>query len=71
MFPNARVTLNTLVSLEDAFIAAYLVGVRDFSNADLRVTAARDHGHRERPPHAGTRRRDPASRPGTEARSSV
>ena len=44
MFHNARVTLNTLVSLEDAFIAAYLVGVRDFSNADLRVTAARIMG---------------------------
>ena len=44
MFHNARVTLNTLVSLEDAFIAAYLVGVRDFSSADLRVTAARIMG---------------------------
>src|SRR5436190_20709272 len=41
MFRDARVTLNTLVTLEDAFIAAYLVGVRNFSNADLRVTAAR------------------------------
>jgi hypothetical protein len=29
---------------EDAFIAAYLVGVRDFSTADLRVTAARIMG---------------------------
>src|SRR4029079_8430691 len=44
MFHNARVTLNTLVSLEDAFIAAYLVGVRRFSTADLRVTAARIMG---------------------------
>ena len=44
MFGNARVTLNTLVTLEDAFIAAYLVGVRNFSNADLRVTAARIMG---------------------------
>jgi len=44
MFGNARVTLNTLVTLEDAFIAAYLVGVRDFSNPDLRVTAARIMG---------------------------
>jgi hypothetical protein len=44
MFHNARVTLNTLVSLEDAFIAAYLVGVRNFSSADLRVTAARIMG---------------------------
>jgi hypothetical protein len=56
MFHNARVTLNTLVSLEDAFIAAYLVGVRNFSSADLRVTAARIMGIR-RPPHAGACRR--------------
>jgi hypothetical protein len=32
------------VTLEDAFIAAYLVGVRHFSTADLRVTAARIMG---------------------------
>jgi hypothetical protein len=44
MFRNAQVTLNTLVTLEDAFIAAYLVGVRNFSTADLRVTAARIMG---------------------------
>src|SRR4029079_13126470 len=44
MFHNARVTLNVLVSLEDAFIAAYLVGVRQFSHDDLRVTAARIMG---------------------------
>ena len=44
MFSNAHVTLNTLTSLEDAFIAAYLVGVRHFSTADLRVTAARIMG---------------------------
>jgi Ferritin-like domain len=44
MFENARVTLSTLVSLEDAFIAAYLVGVRHFSTADLRVTSARIMG---------------------------
>lgn len=44
MFHRARVTLNTLVTLEDAFIAAYLVGVRNFSTADLRVTAARIMG---------------------------
>jgi hypothetical protein len=29
MFNDAQVTLNTLVLLADAFIAAYLVGVRD------------------------------------------
>ena len=44
MFRNAQVTLNTLVTLEDAFIAAYLVGVRNFSTDDLRVTAARIMG---------------------------
>ncbi|HXB72322.1 MAG TPA: ferritin-like domain-containing protein [Candidatus Acidoferrales bacterium] len=44
MFTNAQVTLNTLVTLEDAFIAAYLVGVRQFSNDDLKVTAARIMG---------------------------
>ncbi|MCW2954813.1 MAG: Ferritin-like domain [Conexibacter sp.] len=43
-FSDARTTLNVLVSLEDAFIAAYLVGVRRFSTADLRVTAARIMG---------------------------
>jgi Ferritin-like domain len=44
MFSDAQMTLNILVTLEDAFIAAYLVGVRDFSTADLRVTAARIMG---------------------------
>jgi hypothetical protein len=44
MFADAQTTLNVLVSLEDAFIAAYLVGVRQFSTADLRVTAARIMG---------------------------
>ncbi len=44
MFADAKTTLNTLVTLEDAFIAAYLVGVRNFSTADLRVTAARIMG---------------------------
>jgi Ferritin-like domain len=44
MFSDAQTTLNVLVTLEDAFIAAYLVGVRDFSTADLRVTAARIMG---------------------------
>lgn len=41
MFVDAKVTLDTLVTLEDAFIAAYLVGVRDLSTPELRVTAAR------------------------------
>ena len=44
MFQDAQVTLNTLVTLEDAFIAAYLVGVRNFSSTNLRVTAARIMG---------------------------
>jgi hypothetical protein len=44
MFENAQTTLNTLVTLEDAFIAAYLVGVRRFSTSDLRVTSARIMG---------------------------
>jgi Ferritin-like domain len=44
MFSDAQTTLNTLVTLEDAFIAAYLVGVRDFSNPNLQVTAARIMG---------------------------
>jgi hypothetical protein len=44
MFASAQTTLNTLVTLEDAFIAAYLVGVRNFSTSDLRVTAARIMG---------------------------
>jgi hypothetical protein len=44
MFANAQTTLNTLVTLEDAFIAAYLVGVRNFSTPQLRVTAARIMG---------------------------
>ena len=44
MFKSPQVTLNVLVSLEDAFIAAYLLGVRYFSTADLRVTSARIMG---------------------------
>lgn len=44
MFTDPLVTVNTLVTLEDAFIAAYLIGVRHFSTADLRVTAARIMG---------------------------
>ena len=44
MFTDAQTTLNTLVALEDAFIAAYLVGVRDFSTLELRVTSARIMG---------------------------
>jgi hypothetical protein len=44
MFSDAHTTLDILVTLEDAFIAAYLVGVRNFSTPALRVTAARIMG---------------------------
>jgi hypothetical protein len=44
MFADARTTLDVLVTLEDAFIAAYLVGVRNFSTPALRVLAARIMG---------------------------
>jgi hypothetical protein len=44
MFSDPQTTLNILVTLEDAFVAAYLVGVRNFSTRDLRVTAARIMG---------------------------
>jgi hypothetical protein len=44
MFKDAQTTLNVLVALEDAFIAAYLVGVRNFSTPELRVTSARIMG---------------------------
>jgi Ferritin-like domain len=44
MFQDAQTTLNVLVTLEDAFIAAYLVGVRNFTTPDLRVTSARIMG---------------------------
>lgn len=44
MFASTQTTLNTLVTLEDAFIGAYLVGVRNFSSRALRVTAARIMG---------------------------
>jgi hypothetical protein len=44
MFVDSQTTINVLVTLEDAFIAAYLVGVRNFSTANLRVTAARIMG---------------------------
>lgn len=44
MLDDAQTTLNVLVTLEDAFIAAYLVGVRRLSSPNLRVTAARIMG---------------------------
>ena len=66
MFADAQTTLNVLVTLEDAFIAAYLVGVRNFSTADLRVTAARIMGiesdHRTLARVRRARRRQPGRR---------
>jgi Ferritin-like domain len=44
MFSDAQTMLNVLVTLEEAFIAAYLVGVRNFDMPDLCVTAARIMG---------------------------
>ncbi len=40
MFTNAQTTLDTLVTLEDAFIAAYLIGVQQFSTTPNRLLAA-------------------------------
>ena len=37
---SVQTALNTLVTLEDAFIAAYLIGVRDLSTTGLKVLAA-------------------------------
>ncbi len=44
MFTDNQVTLDTLVTLEDAFIAAYLIGVKDLSTPALRVLAAQIMG---------------------------
>ena len=44
MFTDPQVTVNTLVTLEDAFIAAYLIGVRDFSTTALKVIASQIMG---------------------------
>lgn len=41
MFKDAQSTLNMLVTLEDFSIAIYLLGIRNLSTSDLRVTAAR------------------------------
>jgi len=45
MFSDPQVTINTLVTLEDAFVAAYLLGVQQFSTANLRLLAARIMGN--------------------------
>lgn len=36
---NAQTVVNTLITLEDAFIAAYLIGIRDLSTSALKVLA--------------------------------
>ena len=45
------------MTLEDAFIAAYLVGVRRLQHRRPACHGGADHGHRERPPHARARAR--------------
>jgi hypothetical protein len=44
MFTDPQTTINVLITLEDAFIAAYLVGVKDLSSPALRVLAAQIMG---------------------------
>jgi hypothetical protein len=44
MFLDPQTTVNTLVTLEDAFIAAYLIGIRDFSTSGLKVIAGQIMG---------------------------
>jgi Ferritin-like domain len=44
MFTNPQTTFNTLVTLEEAFIAAYLDGVKSLSTPALRVIAAQIMG---------------------------
>ncbi len=44
MFTNRQTTIDTLVTLEDTFIAAYEIGVRDFSSSGNRVVAAQIMG---------------------------
>ena len=48
MFSDAQTTLNVLVTLEDAFIAAYLIGSQSASNCGAH------HGDRERPSHSSS-----------------
>ena len=44
MFTNPTTTMNTLVTLEEAFIAAYMIGVSTFSTSALKVLAAQIMG---------------------------
>ena len=39
MFTDPQTTLNTLITLEDAFIAAYLIGIGNFSSTGLKIIA--------------------------------
>ncbi len=41
---SVQTAINTLITLEDAFIAAYLIGVRDFSTSALKVLAGQIAG---------------------------
>ncbi len=42
--PTGATTINTLITLEDAFIAAYLIGIRDLSTDSLKVLAGQIMG---------------------------
>lgn len=44
MFVDPQVTMNTLITLEEAFIAAYMVGTQSLSTSSLRLLAAQIMG---------------------------
>ncbi len=44
MFTNVQTTINVMTTLEEAFIAAYLIGVKTLSSPGLRVLAAQIMG---------------------------
>lgn len=44
MFTDPQTTVNVMTTLEEAFIAAYLIGVKNFSSPSLRVLAAQIMG---------------------------
>ena len=44
MFTNVQTTINVMTTLEEAFIAAYLIGVKSLSSPSLRVLAAQIMG---------------------------
>lgn len=43
-FTDTQTTINVMTTLEEAFVAAYLIGVRDLSTPSLRVLAAQIMG---------------------------